>query len=50
MQLYPWGMVGSDLKYTWLHPHLHQNSPAQFGFDQRFGHPAGGVGGGAVHL
>lgn len=33
-----------------MHPHLHQNSPAQFGFDQRFGYPAGSIGGGAVHL
>lgn len=39
-----------DLKYMKLHPHLHQNSPAQFGLDQRFGHPAGSVGSGAVHL
>lgn len=31
-------------------PHLDQNSPAQLGFDQRLGHPAGGVGRRTVHF
>ena len=44
--------TASALVRVWmmLGTHLNQDSPAQFGFDQRLGHPASGVGGGAVDL
>lgn len=37
---------GGGVSFT----HLDQDSPAETGFHQRFGHPAGSVGGRAVYL
>lgn len=54
MFLYQHVFEQTQLMYTKhsasLRAHLNQNSPAQLSFDQRLGHPAGGIGSGTVHL
>lgn len=40
----------TQLSWGKLYPHLNQNSPAQFGFNQRLGHPASSIGSRAINL